>query len=373
MIGPKGPSKAETWLAEAQLAAARDLVSRLRACPPVKSVTVLLGEASAERQFPEPDLALRKPSSPFHFGEELARWIREQERGPVAYLGGAAAPLLTTERLDTLFQMLTSNGPRLAQVNNLHSTDWLMLDGWDEDVLEYLSTQRVDNGLGWGLRQDYNYEVISHPALAAFRADIDTPADAALVRGHPDLGPRLSSYLEAAAGQAIFARLEGVESVMTRPGGHLAVIGRTSSGAWRSLESNTQLWVRILAEERGMLASGRLHRGEVKTLLSPIIAAQGIDGFVESLSSLAEAVIWDNRVWMASRGSMPTAADRFASDLGWSPEVIDRELRRLSEAIEAAPIPILTGGHGVVAGSLLAYLETLASRGSLPGNYQPSR
>jgi hypothetical protein len=48
-----------------------------------------------------------------------------------------------------------------------------------------------------------------------------------------------------------------------------------------------------------------------------------------------------------------------AADLGWVEDVEDEALRQLTEAIEAAQIPIVTGGHGVVSGSLLAFLETL--------------
>ena len=62
---------------------------------------------------------------------------------------------------------------------------------------------------------------------------------------------------------------------------------------------------------------------------------------------------------MAQRGPWPTASDRFAADLGLAQAVHDPALRALTEAIAAAPLPVLTGGHGVVAGGLLALLESI--------------
>jgi hypothetical protein len=46
-----------------------------------------------------------------------------------------------------------------------------------------------------------------------------------------------------------------------------------------------------------------------------------------------------------------------AADLGWPEEITDPGLRSLTEAIHAARVPILTGGQGIVAGSLRAFVE----------------
>ncbi len=75
------------------------------------------------------------------------------------------------------------------------------------------------------------------------------------------------------------------------------------------------------------------------------------------------ALLWDNRVWMAHRGLWPSAADRFASDLGWAEQVNHPDLAALTRALHGARIPILTGGHSLVSGSLLALLESLPPAG----------
>jgi hypothetical protein len=45
-------------------------------------------------------------------------------------------------------------------------------------------------------------------------------------------------------------------------------------------------------------------------------------------------------------------------DLGWAEEIADPALRALTEAVIASPVPVLTGGQGVVSGCLRAFLAT---------------
>ena len=85
--------------------------------------------------------------------------------------------------------------------------------------------------------------------------------------------------------------------------------------------------------------------------------------FLARLAELVQGVVWDTRVWMAHRGTWPSAADRMAADLGWPEEINDSGLRSLTEAIHAAGVPILTGGQGIVAGSLRAFVEWVMPEG----------
>jgi hypothetical protein len=69
-------------------------------------------------------------------------------------------------------------------------------------------------------------------------------------------------------------------------------------------------------------------------------------------------------VVLAHAGRWPSAADRYAADLGRVDEIVDPFLRDLAGAAWAAPIPIVLGGHGVVAGDLYGLIE-IASAGRL--------
>ena len=108
-----------------------------------------------------------------------------------------------------------------------------------------------------------------------------------------------------------------------------------------------------------MLASGRADRGEARSLIGQMVDDLGPAEFVRRLSEMADGAVWDTRVWMAQSRIWPPASDRFAADLGWSDQVQDPALLELTRAVQQASIPIMTGGHSVVAGGLLALLETL--------------
>jgi hypothetical protein len=225
-------------------------------------------------------------------------------------------------------------------------------------LLQLASSLDNDNPLGWRLKNETGCSLRALPACAATRADIDTPADVFLLSGHPDLGLHLQGVLQRGPPEML-ARVGRLRQVLLEQARTLAVIGRSSSYVWRQLEERGQIWVRLFVEERGMLANGRASRGEVRSLIGHMIDDLGPDGFVDRLSSMADAVLWDTRVWMAHAGTWPPAADRFAADMGWDDQVALPDLRRLTAAVSRARIPILCGGHGVVAGAVLALLETL--------------
>jgi hypothetical protein len=108
-----------------------------------------------------------------------------------------------------------------------------------------------------------------------------------------------------------------------------------------------------------MVASGRMARGEVQSMMGLAIQTLGVRTFVSALSGMCDAVLWDTRVWMAQRGVWPNPSERFAMDLGLREEVSDPVLGEFVAAVVDAEIPILIGGHGVVSGGVLAMLEAV--------------
>jgi len=112
-----------------------------------------------------------------------------------------------------------------------------------------------------------------------------------------------------------------------------------------------------------MVASGRLARGEVRTLIGELIRCQGPQAFFRTLAQMTDAAIIDSRPLMAAAGRWPGAADRFASDLFLVDAIEDGWLRDFTAAAREAPIPVLLGGHGVVAGSLHALVEIIEKLG----------
>jgi hypothetical protein len=303
-------------------------------------------------------LPLPEAPQPFHFGRTLARLVEERGFTHLAYFGGASAPLASAELLLSWRAQAGDLPQGGALVNNLHSTDWAILS--DARRLVPLADRLpTDNSIGWVLEVEGGAVVEEPPPTTASRTDFDTPSDLALILGHPALGSQLRKALHPFP-EGLQRKVDRLAAVLRTPAASVALLGRVSENAWRELNRRTQVWARVYAEERGMRASGRQQRGEVRSLIADMLEAWGPAGFIQRLESMVQAVVWDTRVWMARRtDTWPKAADRMAADLGWVEDVEDEALRQLTEAIEAAQIPIVTGGHGVVSGSLLAFLETL--------------
>lgn len=358
MTPPAGASPAERWVARGRAAAARDLARLLLGCRSIGPVYVLAGDPDDREELTGLGaVAYDRPAEEFHFGRALAGFLARTGVERLAYFGGASAPLLTPELLSQAAERLEGERGPAAVVNNYHSTDWALI-GQARRMIDLAEAFPNDNPIGWVLGQDAGYAVSALPAGAATRADLDTPADFLMLNGHPQLGREMAGFL-AEAPPDLLGQVKSARRVLRTPASTVTIIGRSSSHLWQSLERRGQIWVRLWVKERGMVASGRLARGEVRSIVGEMIDSWGAEEFVRQLSSMTNAVLWDTRVWMAHRRAWPSVADRFAADLGWVDQIEDAPLRDLTRAIGAAPVPILTGGHGVVSGSVYALVETL--------------
>jgi hypothetical protein len=360
-LPPAGVTPAEQWMAAARQACAADLIERLRAAG-FGPFTLVASEHETASSLSATDVELSaEVETPFHFGRVLAQVVQARRFDEVAYFGAASAPLATADILAgwrDQARQLAGNG---VLVNNLYSTDWAILDD-ARRVVGLAERLPTDNPLGWVLSREAGVMVRTPPAVSAARSDVDTPGDLALLRRHPDLGPHLKQALEAFP-EDLGRRADSLAQILQTPAESLALIGRVSETAWREIVRRSQVWVRVFAEERGMRASGRLARGEVSSLLAEMVEERGAPPFVARLEQLVDGVLWDTRVWMAHRGPWPSAADRMASDLGWTDDVGDPALRSLTHAVAQSRRPMLTGGQGVVAGSLRAFVESVMPAG----------
>lgn len=358
-LPPHGSSEVEVWLAQGRRAAALDMVARLQALPQSGEIFCLV-EAPQDREALADAGAQPLPDPPFafQFGRTLGYIIEAQGFERLAYFGGGSAPLLSGTGLAEIFERTATAQGRYALVNNLHSSDWAVMNS--TKALQGVTSQLPnDNALGWVLAHEAGVQVDSLPPGAGSRADVDTPADLLMMVDHPDLGDHLKNFLVSAPADML-AKLRQVRSVLKSEAKHLTVIGRASSHIWGRLERETRIWVRMLTEERGMIANGRLARGEVKSIVGALLDDWGAEAFVGYLSSISDAVLWDTRVWMAHHfRAWPPPSERFAADLGKVDEIQDPDLRSLTYEILNSPVPIVIGGYGVVSGGLYALLDGL--------------
>lgn len=354
-VGGWGDSDVELALRRAHQAAARDLVERLLPTGLIGRVVIAtddLAWAHIADGLPviiEPD----RQDEPFHFGRRLARLIEKYAVRRVLYTGGASAPLMSAAHWNEVLNRL-AEAERTVITNNIHSCDWIGLTSADE-VLELVAGAASDNELAWVLANEGRMRVESMPPCAATRFDLDTPADLLIARYHHNIGPHLRTFLASLDWQC--PQVGEILRIMGREGSSLVLIGRVSSAAWGALEQATRCWVRVFAEERGMRASGRQARGEVRSLVSRFLDQVGIEAFFDELAELADGALVDNRVILAAHRVWPPPSDRFNADLGRWELVEEPFLRRLAQAAAGARIPVLLGGHSVVAGGLMALVE----------------
>jgi len=356
MLAPPGESEIEYWISSAQRAAALDLVLRLNEAELIDPVYVFAADQNFAQPLAEAGAIVQgTPVLDFHFGQQLRLCVEYIASDRLAYFGAASAPLLPLHWIDRIAAALCEVRQPWACVNNFHSTDWAF---FNHSTLLAAADQHIpsDNSLGWVARNLCGFEIAGIPAAAASRADLDTPADLFMVTGHPDLGLHLHRFLDS--NLPVQQKAAGLKSLLSKPAKTLALIGRVSSEASRVLEKATQIWTRVFAEERGMVASGRLSRGEVTSMTGRMLAAWGPHRFVQELESMADGVLWDTRVVMAELYGWPSGLDRFAFDLGRSDLLEQESLTEWCEAVRDSAIPILSGGHSVVSGGLLALLES---------------
>jgi hypothetical protein len=360
LTGGWGESQVEQALAGAGRAAARDLLDALLDTGLIDRAVVATDDGSAWRDalagLPV-ELDVDPPGEPFHFGRRLAGLIERHAAQQVLYSGGGSAPLMEAGQWTDALARL-GEAQHLAITNNVHSSDWVGFVPAPE-AAPLIARQANDNSIAWALANEAGWPVESVPPSAATRFDLDTPVDVLIAGRHPGIGPHLRRYVGELEWEA--PQLDGVLAEMARVGGSLMVAGRVSEAAWAALERATRCWVRVFAEERGMRASGRQARGEVRSLLADHLERVGIAGFFDELARLANGLLLDSRVILAARGLWPSKRDRFNSDLHRWEEIEEPFLRRFTRAAAEAPLPVVLGGHSIVAGGLMALIESLGS------------
>ncbi len=369
LTGGRGESEVVRDLEAARRAAARDLLETLSQIPGIERTIVATnhaGWASTLDDLPV-EVDLDPPGEPFHFGRRLAGLIQRCGAQRVLYTSGGSAPLLRRQQWVDVLESL-GRGERVVISNNLHSCDWAGFVPAQE-ACSRIAEQVNDNSIAWTLAHELGFRAVDRDPSAGSRFDIDTPMDLLIAHRHPRIASHLRRYLDGLGWRS--PQLDGVLAEMAREGGRLMVAGRVSAAAWVALERSTRCWVRVYAEERGMRASGRQGRGEVRSLLADYANLVSVEHLFDRLSELAHAILLDNRVILASRSRgcaarpWPSATDRFHSDLQRWRDVKDPFLQRLTRAAAEASVPVVMGGHSVVTGGLMALTEVLQTRRSV--------
>jgi len=367
MTGVHQGSQAEQMMSGAREAITLDLVDR--ACSTGVFCQIIVSTNSLRLLDALRDKPVRvvidPPEQTFHFGLWLRQLVDRFGVEKLFYMGGGSGSLLSQDEMAHLVEAVDKEDEFLV-TNNFYSTDYAALS--PAAALHAIEPPALDNDLGWLLVRQAGLKNYSPPRSAATQLDVDTPIDLMTIQGHPDVGAHLKGYLEEL--ELDVSHIEKAMALFVDRAAEVFIAGRVSSATWAYLEQETACRVRLLAEERGMRASGRQARGEVRSLLGFYLDAVGEEAFFDHLGELGQAAFIDNRVVLAHWRLWPSDADRFYADLRQPEKVQDSRLRALVEAAMAASIPVVMGGHSLVSGGLYALLETAWATGGVDLAYQ---
>lgn len=369
MTGSGKGSEVERLVAQARQAITLDTVDKALTVEAINHVIVSTNSPSLAEELRDKPVCveLDAPGEEFHFGRQLMALIDKYEIEKLFYIGGGSAPLLPTEEMGHIVEGLLS-ADQLLIANNFYSTDFAAFA--PASILKNAEPPAFDNDLGWLLGETLGLPIRELPRTAATQLDVDTPVDLMTLKLHPAAGQHVRRYLESL--NLDTSHLEEAIKFFTNREAMVIVAGRVSAATWTYLESETACQVRLFAEERGMRASGRQARGEVRSLLGLYLDEVGTERFFATLSALGQAAFIDSRVLFAHKGLWPPAADRFYSDLRQPEKITDPFVRHFTEAAMQAPIPIVLGGHSLIAGGLYALIEAAWARGEdLPRHVVP--
>lgn len=350
--GGQEQTSVERDLRQARQAATRDLIDQALAQPGISPIIVVSDSADWLKTLAPLPLELVLSETNFLFGHTLTDLIAHYNLQACLYWGGGSAPLMSDAMLAHILRTLQKS-PILV-TNNVHSADWAAFAPAPH-ILPLARDLETDNALAWVWQETSGYPVHVLPRSSATQMDIDTPFDLLALARHPAVHPHLRAFLDQLDWPA--PHLDAAVQVLREEATRVIIAGRVSSWSWHLVERNTRAWVRVFAEERGMRASGRQRRGEARSLLNDYLDLVGIQNFFPRLAELADAVLLDNRVILASRGLWPPDADRFYADLMMAEQVKEPFLQALTEAARSAPMPVVMGGHSLVAGGLGVLLE----------------
>lgn len=357
MVARKGEGRISRILSEARLASALDTVDKAIKTDCFDPIIVATNWPEAAETFRKMGVAVDPDRGDFHFGKRLLELVARYRLTKVLYTGAASMPLLSSTFLARIASALEKDG--VVVTNNLFSSDWVGFS--PAEALEKISPPGSDNDLAWRLWDEAGLTPVIPPISTATVYDIDTPSDLLILKAYPGLEGRLASMLKELALDT--GPVWKIVDVLKDENAFILAAGRVPGYAWERLERETLCRTRVISEERGMRSSGRLSRGEVRSVLGYLVDALGPERFFREVAEMARAAILDTRVIMAHWKIWPSDEERFASDLMLPEEIREPRLREFTRAAKEASIPILLGGHSLVCGGIMALVDIACAHG----------
>lgn len=354
MTGGDETTPEEAMMTEAWRAATLDWLDRAARVDGIGRMLVATNSerfaARVRASYPDAEVALDRGA--FHFGRRLRELVTAYGLARPFYAGGGSGIFLTHDDIRWVAETV-AGGENCLVANNFYSSDLVAFT--PAEAIYRVEPPDTDNDLAWRLARQAGLEALALPPGTASLFDLDTPVDLMICLAHPACPPRLRACLEGL--DLDLTPVMRALDVLRKPGARVGLAGRVGAAARAYAEEHTPCRVLVLAEERGMRASGRMDRGEVRTILGHFMAERGPRELFQTLAEVADLVLLDSRVLLSHFGKWPTNTDRYRSDLLRAEGIADPTLKALTEAAAEAPIPVLLGGHSLVSGGLYALVD----------------
>jgi len=351
-VGGRAESAVEELVVGGQQVAALDTIARLLEVDLFERPIVATGSESFARTLAGWPVAVEVDEGEFHFGRRLRELVEKHRVARPFYVGGGSAPLLSAADLAGVAELaLAEEGTLVA--NNYYSCDFVAFS--PGEAIAAIQPPEIDNDLAYLLVRQAGLRNVPLARTVGTQFDVDTPVDLMVLQIHPGAGSHARRFLAKVGLDT--ARLRTAMRFFTDPTAEVIISGRVGSHVLAHLETDLACRKRVFSEERGMRASGREARGEVRSLLGFYLESVGPWRFFESLGQLGQAAFIDSRVLFNHLGLRPTAADRFHSDLFEAEAISDPLIREFTAAARAAPLPVLLGGHSLVTGGLWTLID----------------
>jgi hypothetical protein len=332
-----------------------DTLSKLCRAPEVDQVLLVTnydGLASEAAEFALVDF---EPNGRrFHFGSRLRQVIVKYGLENVIYMGGAAAPLISPDEFSQIALALKRSRNTVI-MNNVQSADLVAFT--PARAIDEIELPDNDNSLG-NLLRGIGMSRMLVPNSGRVNFDIDTPTDILILGLHPDCGAHVSRAIASLDWPR--DKLNEAIEILRDDSREIAVIGRVGPSVIQYINANMVHRMRVFSEERGMKALGREERGEVVSLLGFMMEELGPCKFFEYLSSVCDLAFIDTRVIFAHLQKQVSDWDRFQSDLGRFQLIENQWVKEFTRSAWESPIPVILGGHSLVAAGLWILAEMVA-------------
>lgn len=350
-LGGEFESPVEQQVRTALEAAALDVIDEANASGAFGRTFLVTDDEALQTRVPR-GVAVDVDTDAFHFGERLAGVVRDEHVERAVYVGAGGVPLMRGSDLAGIGNHLAGEDMVVIS-NNYFSADLVAFT--PASAIERIDLPTSDNFLPRLLHDQAGLESRPLPRSPATQFNIDSPGDLAILKVAGGAGTHLSAFLDTLEIDREPYRRLGRCLVDAKA--EVLVAGRVGSQVWPYLESETACRLRVYSEERGMQAAGRDASGKARSLLAFHLREVGCARFFRELAELADAACIDTRPLLAHLGCEASRADRFWSDLGRPDQIENPFLREFTNAAVNASIPVLLGGHSLIAGGLMLLNE----------------